>query len=456
MQKIISLIKILIWLGLLITLGLRRILRRSFFYGMDIANLVITTICLGGTKLNQQYFEASAMERLSKTSDDIELWWDSNPLVYETWCKKFLESAPDEIKDLIKVQLKKLWDENEDPLNWVFRGVTTNPPLTKAVFDDLGDEWAPIIKELIRFHPTMNHEQITWEAYKEACKRGSARYLNLYKKSEHTKGFVSAQVDPRLFTEPFIMVKQGLEIRSLQPNIMVKVPATQSGVLAIFLLTALGVPTNATLCFNMPQIMAVAQAVKRGKEIGENRGVDYSGWRSVITIMIGRFEDAKIFAEQAEERGIELTEEIKRWSGLAVTKKAYKILAERNYPSKLLIASSRVSPVVNGRQEIWHLEKLAGGNLVITMNPKLIQSFMLHYIDRPIENKIDEPIPENIMAKLLQIPYFTEGYGEDTIKPEDFETLEPTYTTYTQFSKAMIGLEDHIETIFNGAKIKAS
>jgi len=406
--------------------------------------------------LSRQYIEASAMERLSKTSDDIELWWDSNPLVYETWCEKFLESAPDEIKDLIKLQLRKLWDENEEPSNWVFRGVTTNPPLTKAVFDDLCEEWTPIIKELIRLHPAMNHKQITWEAYKEACKRGAARYLTLYEKSKHAKGFVSAQVDPRLFTEPFTMVKQGLELRALQPNIMVKVPATQSGVLAIFLLTVLGVPTNATLCYNLPQIMAVAQAVKQGKEIGKTRGVDYSNWRSVITIMIGRFEDAKIFAEQAGERGISLTEEMKRWAGLAVTKKAYRLLTERNYPSKLLIASSRVSPVVNGRQEIWHLEKLAGGNLVITMNPKLIKAFMLHYIDRPIENKIDEPIPEDVMAKLLQIPYFTEGYGENTINAEDFETLEPTQTTYTQFSKAMIELEDYIENLFREVKEKVS
>lgn len=406
--------------------------------------------------MSVQYIEASAMERLSKTSDKIELWWDSNPLVYETWCKNFLESVDDEIKDLIKLQLKNLWDENKEPSNWVFKGVTTNPPLTKAVFDNLRDEWRPIINELMKLYPGMDHRQITWEAYKEACKRGAARYLALYEKSGYTNGFVSAQVDPRLFIEPFSMVKQGLELRSLQPNIMVKVPATQGGVLAIFLLTALGVPTNATLCYNLPQIMAVAEAVKRGKEIGETRGVDYSRWRSVITIMIGRFEDAKIFAEQAEERGIDLTEEMKRWAGLAVTKKAYRILAERNYPSKLLIASSRVSPVVNGRQEIWHLEKLAGGNIVITMNPNLIKAFMLHYIDRPIENKIDEPIPEDVMAKLLRIPYFAEGYGENTIKPEDFETLEPTQTTYAQFSKAMIELEDYIENLFREVKEKVS
>ena len=267
------------------------------------------------------FFETSAMERLSKTSDGIELWWDSNPLIYEIWCKRFLESVPNKIKDLVSVQLKRLWDEEEDPENWVFSGVTTNPPLTAAVFNDLRYEWALVVKELVKLYPALDHKQITWEAYKEACKRGSARYINLYNKSGCTKGFVSAQVDPRLLTEPLIMVKQAIELRSLNQNIMVKIPATQSGLLSIFLLTALGVPTNATLCFTMPQIMAVANAVKRGREIGKSHGVEYYGWRSVITLMIGRFEDEKIFIEQAEERGIELTEEMKRWAGLAIAKK---------------------------------------------------------------------------------------------------------------------------------------
>ncbi|RKL62582.1 transaldolase [Thermoanaerobacteraceae bacterium SP2] len=393
-------------------------------------------------------YNTGAMERLGQTSGDMELWWDSNPLVYEEWCKSFLESAPGDLKELIGIQLAKMWDEKSDPANWVFRGVTTNPPLTKAVFDKLKDQWERIIRDLIRQNPCMDYRQIAWEAYKEACRRGAARYMPLFETSGYKYGYVSAQVDPRLLTDAREMVRQGLELKALQPNIMVKIPATRAGVLAIFILTSLGVPTNATLCFTLPQIMAVAEAVKQGKETGENYGTDYSRWRSVITIMIGRFEDAKIFAEQASEKGIELTEKMKRWAGIAITKKACRILAERNYPSKMLVASSRVSPKINGTQYIWHIEKLAGCNLVFTMNPELIKSFMLLYMDRPLENKSREPVPDDVLKKLLKIPYFAEGYGEDTIKPEDFEKIEPTVTTYNQFSKAVIDLENYVRSLF--------
>ena len=37
--------------------------------------------------------------------------------------------------------------------------------------------------------------------------------------------------------------------------------------------------------------------------------------------MIGRFEERPEFEESAEEAGIELTEELKRWSGIAIAKK---------------------------------------------------------------------------------------------------------------------------------------
>lgn len=394
-------------------------------------------------------YKPSAMERLNSLSPNVELWWDSNPLIYEKWCNDFLNSIEDkDLKDLISFQLKKLWDQESDPKDWVFKGVTTNPPLTKAVFDNLKEEWTNIIQEIIKDNPRMDYTQVTWEAYKEACKRGASLYMPLFEKSGYKYGYVSAQVDPRISVDTKEMVRQALELKVLQPNIMVKIPTTKAGVLAIYILTALGVPTNATLCYTLPQIMAVAEAVKQGKALGEKYGTDYSKWRSVITIMIGRFEDAKIFEEQAKERGIELTEEMKRWAGIAITKKACKILAKRDYPSKMLVASSRVGPKVNGTQYIWHIEKLAGCNLVYTMNPELIKAFMMLYMDRPIEDKCEESVPNEIMEKLLMIPYFAEAYGETTIALEDFEKLEPTITTYTQFSKAVIDLENYVRSLF--------
>jgi hypothetical protein len=35
----------------------------------------------------------SPVERLSKTNPDLEIWWDSSPLVYETWVTNMLQKA---------------------------------------------------------------------------------------------------------------------------------------------------------------------------------------------------------------------------------------------------------------------------------------------------------------------------------------------------------------------------
>ena len=65
---------------------------------------------------------------------------------------------------------------------------------------------------------------------------------------------------------PTRLVEQGLRFASLAPNMQVKVPATRAGIAAIEELTAQGVSINATVCFTVPQALAVAEAVERGLE----------------------------------------------------------------------------------------------------------------------------------------------------------------------------------------------
>ncbi|MGE5588768.1 MAG: transaldolase family protein [Clostridia bacterium] len=393
----------------------------------------------------------SAMERLARTGKGMELWWDSNPLIYEAWCAKFLAAVPEDQREQLAEQLKAMWNEGANPNDWVFRGVTTNPPLTKAAFEYVKDEGISIIKDARRNHPSLGYREVAWEAYKAASQKGARRYLPLFEGSGYRFGFVCAQVDPALCKDTAEMVRQGLELWKLAPNVMIKVPASRAGVAAMRILTTLGVPINATLSFTLPQIMAVARAVKEGKQLGEKLGICYDKWRAVITLMIGRFEDAAIFREQAAQKGIQLTDELKRWSGIAVARKACQLLAEGNYPCKLLIASSRVGPTVDGQQRIWHIEGVVGRDVVYTMNPELIQSFMLLYSDRPIETELSKnEIPQTVMEQLLQAPYFAQAYSEDGIREEEFETIEPFVTTYRQFSGAMDDLASYVKKVLEG------
>ena len=388
-------------------------------------------------------YKKSAMQRLSDTSDVMELWWDSSPLIFNPWAKEMLEKAAPEKKEELKEQLKVLFDD-DNPGDTLFCGVTTNPRLTRKVLDLIPDEVNPIVDRMIKENPAKDNAKLAWKLYKEITKKGTDLYMPLFEKSKYTMGYVSAQVDPRLVTDVKEMLWQALELKKLSPNIMVKCPGSKEGIYLLQILTSLGIPTNSTLVFNVPGAIQVAKAVKRGHEIGKAWGVDFNQWRSVITIMIGRFEGRPQFAESAKSVGIELTEELQRWSGIAIAKKAHQLLTDpgNGYMSKLLLCSARPGP---GEGNVYHLEKVAGGNLVYTLNPEIIDDFMRICECKDIYSQIDEPVPQEIMEKLLKIPYFVEGYDEDGIAIEDFVDHPSFVVTRDEFSGSMKEIEEYIE-----------
>lgn len=387
-------------------------------------------------------YEKSAMQRLAESSKDIELWWDSSPLIFNYWAEKMIEKASPDEKEILKKQLKTLFD-SANPECTLFSGVTTNPRLTRKVLDLIPEYVNPIIDKMIKENPVKSNYKIAWKFYKALTEKGAQLYMPLFEKSKFKKGYVSAQVDPRLITDVKEMLLQALELKKIAPNIMVKCPGSKEGIYLIQILTSLGVPTNATLVFNVPAAMQVAKAVKRGYEIGSQWGVDYSQWRSVITIMIGRFEGRPQFDESARSAGVELTEELKRWAGVAIAKKACQLLNNKNnrYLSKLLLCSARPGP---GPENVYHIEKVAGGNLVYTLNPEIIDDFMRICKNKDIYDQISEPVPQEIMDRLLRIPYFKAGFEEDGIKIEDFINQPDFVYTKEEFSGSMKEIEEYI------------
>lgn len=385
----------------------------------------------------------SALERLKETHPGLEIWWDSSPLIYEKWREEFLSRLEGKTRAKMEEYTRRLYDP-ADPSSTLFDGVTTNPPLSRDVLRAYPEEWSNWTKNLLSLHPNLTIKELAWRLYSEIVKRGAERFLPKFNASGYRKGYISGQVDPRALRDAKEMVKEAISLNQMSPNIMIKMPGTKEGIYGITLLTALGIPTNSTLVFSVPQILRVAEAVKLGLKLARENGVDLSKWRSVITMMLGRFEEAKEFQRQAEERGIKLDDTLKRWAGIAVFRKAYKLLKERGYESKLLAASMRTGPIIGGKERVWHLEKLAGGDVVLTIFPNVIETFLLHYEEEALSPQITEDVPEEVLETLLKIPYFVQAYEEDGLSPEEFVEYPPTVETAVSFSKAMDELEEYV------------
>ncbi len=383
------------------------------------------------------------LERLMETHPGLEIWWDSSPLVYDSWTEGVLKKVAPEKAEEMRESLKRLYD-SERPADTLFRGVTTNPPLSLAVIKARESYVAHIIDDLIEKNASIDQESLFWMTYKEIVRRGAAMYLEVFKKSGYRYGFLSGQVDPRNLTDSKKMISQALELASLSPNVMIKVPGSREGYEVIRFLTSKGISTNNTLTFVLPQLMACAKAVKEGLEIAKQNQVDLSRWRSVITHMTARYGDLGDLRKEAESLKIDLSEADVRWAEIAIFKKAYRLLKERGFPSKMLICSMRISPEINGKKHCWHLEKLAGGDIVFTCPPSFIEGVFEYLDETEFKPQIDEDVPKAVLDKLLRIPYFEKAYDENGLTPDQFLSHPAMIATAKEFSKATEEMVDFV------------
>ena len=387
--------------------------------------------------------DKSAVERLWEVNKDAEIWWDSSPLVFPTWRRQMMEKATD--KDRMAAYLDRLFNENNAPTDNLFRGVTTNPPLSYAAIQDNPEYWGQWIENYADEHKCGRVERVFWETYKEIVRRGAETYMPMFRKSGGKLGFISGQTDPRIRHDVDKMVAQGVELHALSPNVMVKAPGTAEGYEVIRILTSKGISTNNTLSFIIPQFVACMNAVVAGLREARQRGINLSSWRSVITAMSARYGSLGDLKKDAEAAGLQLSEEETRWAEIAIFKKACRLVKDHpDYPGKMLLCSMRCSPTIDGKPRSWHIEKVAGADIVYTCPPPYLDEVINKLDHVEFSNQIDEPVPAAVMDKLMKIPYFVRGYAEDGYTPEEFNTHPALVETARQFSEVTQKMVDFV------------
>jgi transaldolase len=387
--------------------------------------------------------QLSPVERLARTHPDLEIWWDSSPLVYKPWVQKMLNAVEPDKRPVLEAQFARLYNTG-DPGASIFRGCTTNPPLSLQAVKSDPKFWNDWLDDLIRSRPDLSLQELTWLTYKEVVKRGAQLYVPLYEATKGRFGWLSGQLDPRLFTETEQMVHDAEELAALSPNVMIKVPASMQGIEVVKVLTSKGISTNTTVCFTLPQIMASANAAMAGIQIAEKNKVDLSKWRAVITMMIGRLTEHPVLDMQAERRTIKLSWQDKHWFGLAVFKRAYRLLSEGGYASKMLACSMRHGPLVAGKVRFWDVQKLAGGDIVYTCPPYVLEPLFEIGDDLIFEREIENGVPQDVLDKMSEIPYCIQAYDPNGLELEQFNDHPSTLSTVENFSKGFSGLEGYI------------
>lgn len=300
-------------------------------------------------------------------------------------------------------------------------GATSNPTIVFSVLQQELADWKGRIHEVFAARPSATEAEITWQLIEEMAVRGAELLRPIFDQTGGKKGFLSIQTNPEYYRTTDALVSQALRFSKLAPNIQVKIPATTAGIPAIEEVTAQGVSINATVCFTVPQAVAVAEAVERGLKRREDAGLSTSSIVSVCTIMVGRLDDwMKVCAEK---QGLVPTPGTLDWAGVACMKNAYQIFNKAGYRTRLLAAAYR---------NHLHWSELIGGNIVLTIPSGWQKKFNASCIE--VTPRMDNPVPAQVLTELSeQIEDFRKAYDPKGLKPSEFDAYGATSRTLRGF-----------------------
>ncbi len=307
-------------------------------------------------------------------------------------------------------------------------GATSNPAIVLEVLKKDPARWRARIREIHAAEPAWTDVEVTWAIVEEMAVEGAAILAPVFERHGGTKGRLSIQTNPTFWSNAERMVEQGVRLAGLAPNMQVKFLATSAGIAAIEEATSRGVNINATVSFTVPQAIAAAEAVQRGLARREAAGVDTSGMRPVITMMIGRLDD---WMKAVSERdAIIVRPDAADWAGIAAIKRAYGIFHERGYRARLLAAAYR---------HHRHWSELIGGDIILTIPYAWQRKFNASAVE--VTARFDRPVDPEIVAELLdRIPDYRRAYEPGGLSIAEFDTFGATVRTLRAFVKAYYDL----------------
>ncbi|MBZ5543797.1 MAG: transaldolase family protein [Acidobacteriia bacterium] len=311
-------------------------------------------------------------------------------------------------------------------------GATCNPVIVLEVLKKEMPLWKDRINQLIEEMPAATEDQIAWKLTEEISVNAAELLKPVFEHHQGKNGRLSIQTDPRFYRNTDAIVEQAARFSQLAPNMIVKIPVTRAGIPAIEEATYRGVSINATVCFTLPQCIAVAEALERGLRRREREGQDISTMGPVCTIMVGRLDDwLKVVAEK---ENISIDPGYLEWAGVAVFKKTYRIFRERGYRVRLLSAAFR---------NHMHWSEFIGGDVVIS--PPYRWQVRYNASDIEVTSRIDKPVEPNLVGELLRrFADFRGAYDEKGLSLDQFDAFGATRRTLRQFISACHDLAGQI------------
>lgn len=300
-------------------------------------------------------------------------------------------------------------------------GATANPTIVHDVWKKEPAKWSGRVRELANEQPSATEIDLAWAIVEEMSLPGARLLEPAFERFSGRQGRLSMQTNPTFWRSADLMLAQGLHFTSVAPNIIVKFPATRTGIAVMEEATYRGASVNCTVSFSVAQAVAAAEAVERGLERRDREGLPTADMGPVITIMVGRIEDwLRVLVERD---GIVVHPSALAYSGVAVFKRAYGIFRERRFRARLLAAAIR---------HHLHWSEFVGGDVVITLPSAWQRKFNASNVE--VRERMGDPVDPAFIDELAaEFPDFRRAYEPDGLVIDDFDAFPPTVRTLRAF-----------------------
>ena len=287
-------------------------------------------------------------------------------------------------------------------------------------------------------------------------------FAGVYSSTRGADGYVSIEISPGVSHNADAAIEEARRLWKTvdRPNVMVKVPGTVEGAVAVRRLISEGINVNITLLFAIEAHDRVIEAYMAGLEDRVKAHKPIDGLASVASFFVSRVDseidkrlDALIAkAQPAEKERLQL---LKGRAAIANAKLAYRLFRQKfsgprwealakqgaRVQRPLWASTSTKNP---SYRDVMYVEELIGPDTVDTMPPATIEAFRDHgVIDKTVDKKIAaaEGLLKEIEAVGISVREVTEKLLVDGIA-----------SFQKSFDELIAGLESKIGSLTPGGK----
>ena len=298
-------------------------------------------------------------------------------------------------------------------------GCTNNPSYTQKMIDhpEEGEYALNVLDDAIG--ECGNDLEVAEIFQRKLVKPVSDLFMPLFEQSHGQHGYVSIQGDPIHEDDPQAIIRGARANRQVAPNICCKIPTTIPGLKAMETLVEEDIPINATEIFGVAQFVAICETYQRVSKRTGRKPMFY------MSHIAGIYDDH--LQNYVKQHDVQISPDVLHQAGLAVARKVYAMMIERDYPCVF---------IGGGARGLHHFTEMVGGKVCITINwegaaDKLIEQ------NPPVVYRLFNPVPQKVIDELMEkLPDFKRGYLEEGLEPEEFETFGPVQLFRSSFIKS--------------------